>query len=133
MGLVEDARVFTADDLDGLGDRVADIGELIEGFGGEAVAVAGLLELAKPTIEARYVTAVSDDGLYTASIPLSEIREKGWLVYKLGDEALPRGRGGPFRIVVPQGRTLCWNVKAVATLRVTAEKEPDSVPADPKH
>ncbi|MDP8959936.1 MAG: molybdopterin-dependent oxidoreductase [Actinomycetota bacterium] len=92
-----------------------------------------LLEGSQPLEGAAFVTAESDDGLYRASIPREELVSKGWLAFAEDGQPLGRERGGPLRLVVPQGRTLCWNVKAVAELRLTAEGEPDSVPKDPDH
>ncbi len=132
-GLVGAPRVFGWEDVDRISGQIPDVGEVAEGFEGAAVPVAGMLDAAVPRAGARFVTVESDDGLYRACLPLDELRGKGWLVHKLEGAPLTRERGGPFRLVVPQGRTLCWNVKGVAALRVTAEQEPDSVPANPRH
>ena len=70
----------------------------------------------------------SGDGHYRASIPLAELQRGGWLL--LGQ---PRDAGGPVRLVVEEGRTLCWNVKHVVGLRFTEGPEPDSVPENPPH
>jgi len=81
---------------------------------------------------ASHVTVVSDDGLYSASIPLADALGRGKLL--LGAEGtMSRDRGGPFRLVVEDGATLCWNVKSVGTLRFTDGPEPDSVPENPPH
>ncbi len=40
---------------------------------------------------------------------------------------------GPYRLIVASGVTLCWNVKQVAELKLTAGAEPDDVPAEPTH
>ena len=133
MGLVEGGQTFSWAEVDQIKGRIDDLGALADGFVGEAVPVSQLLAAAGPDPEARFVTAVSDDGIYRASIPLADMTTKGWLAYKLDGEPLPRERGGPFRVVVPQGRTLCWNVKSVVELKVTRTKEPDSVPAQPRH
>ena len=132
-GLVENEVELAADDLDQVEGSVDDLGTLADGFVGRAVPMAPLLGRARPQESASHVTVISDDGHYRASIPLSELESKGWLAYRLGPGELPRSSGGPFRAVVPQGATLCWNVKAVTELKVTDHKEPDSVPARPKH
>ncbi len=132
-GLVEEPIRFGLADLGGVEGLIGDVGDHAEGFVGEAVPVAEVLRRAQPLPAAEFVTAVSDDGHYRASIPLSEVERSGWLAFRLGGEPIPRRLGGPVRLIVPQGRTLCWNVKSVVLLRVTAEPEPDSVPADPPH
>lgn len=115
-------------------DEVIELSELVDtspfGFSGMAVPVRPLLEHASAS--AQFGTVASDDGHYTASIPLADL-ERGLLILEDGGRALPRDRGGPFRLIVPDGRTLCWNVKSVVEIRFTDEPEPDSVPANPPH
>ena len=80
--------------------------------------IAGLLDAARPQAGTDHATVHSGDGLYTASIPLADLR---------------RGILFDGRLVVPDGRTLCWNVKDVARIEVTTGHRPDSVPEDPPH
>ncbi len=126
-GLVEVPR-----DLDR--DAVVGLSSLVEtdsiGFPGAGVTIEGLVDEARP--EATHATVVSDDGHYTASIPLGDLR-RGVLVLEAGGSPLSRDRGGPFRLIVPDGRTLCWNVKGVTEIRFTDAPEPDSVPENPPH
>ena len=68
-----------------------------------------------------------------SSIPIDDLRTGGGLAFALDGEPLPDERGGPLRLTVAQGGTLCWNVKDVGELRFTAHREPDSVPAKPTH
>ena len=130
-GSIESPGEVAWDELGGLAVREA--ADVASGFDGDAVAVAGLIDRAAPTASATHCTAVSDDGHYRASIPIDDLRSKGWLIFRLDGEPLPRDRGGPLRLVVPEGRTLCWNVKAVVELVFTEGPEPDSVPANPPH
>lgn len=123
-GLVEKPGEWDSEDLAGLSGQVTEV----EGRG---VSAGAVLEASGP--RGGYVSVESEDGGYRASIPIEELSAKGVLVYGLGGGQLPRGRGGPFRILVPGGRTLCWNVKGVGEMRVTSEPEPDSVPANPTH
>ena len=105
-------------DLAGLSGQVAEAPT-----GGRGVSAGALLEASGP--RGGFVSVESDDGQYRASIPLEELAAKGVVVYGLGADSLPQERGGPFRILVPEGRTLCWNVKGVGEMRVTACPEPD--------
>lgn len=132
-GLVGRQGELTWTEIDELPGVVPDLDSVVEGFPGRAVPVREVVAVAEPQPGAGYVTVESEDGFYRASIPRRELEDKGWLAFRLGAAPLPRGRGGPFRLVVPEGRTLCWNVKGVAELRFTAEPEEDSVPADPSH
>ena len=108
-GEVAAPQTWTWEDLGRVAGRIADLGAEAAGFAGEAVPVAPLLDAAEPLPDATHCTVISDDGHYRASIPLDELAAKGWLAFRLAAVPLPRDRGGPLRIVVPQGRTLCWN------------------------
>jgi DMSO/TMAO reductase YedYZ molybdopterin-dependent catalytic subunit len=110
-----------------------DVSEVVGGVAGDAVAAAELLDRASPIEAVTHCTVESDDGHYRASIPIDDVRRNGWLIFRLDGEPLPRDRGGPLRLVVREGRTLCWNVKAVVQMRFTEGSEPDSVPVDPPH
>ena len=93
--------------------------------GAVTVELGMAIDSRRPSPAASHVTAVNSDGDYSASIPLPEAVR--------GELVVGAGAGGPIRLNVPQGRTLCWNVKDVATLRLTAGPEPDSVPENPPH
>ena len=132
-GLVESGAVWTVGDLGTLPGRVADLGDVADGFVGEAAPLRAVIDAAGPLPEATHGTVVSDDGLYRASIPLEDLLDRGWVAFRLHGDLLPRERGGPLRVVVPEGRTLCWNVKGVVAIEITAGAAPDSVPANPTH
>ena len=123
-GLVEEPREWHWEEL-------AKLEGQIQEAGGRGVSAGALLEASGS--QGGYVSVESEDGAYRASIPIDELAAKGVVVYGLGEGGLPRDKGGPFRMLVPGGHTLCWNVKGVGEMRVTAEQEPDSVPANPTH
>jgi DMSO/TMAO reductase YedYZ molybdopterin-dependent catalytic subunit len=129
-GAVVTPLSWRVEDLDSLPS--VDIAAVVPGFSGRAIAASDLLSASGLPPTADYCSVGSDDGLYRASIPLADL-ERGWLIYRDGDGPLSRSRGGPFRLVVEVGRTLCWNVKGVAEMRVTMGPEPDSVPENPPH
>ena len=93
-----------------------------------ALPADSLLDALSPRPGADHVLVESGDGHDRASIPLAEMRRGGWLLV-----GVPADRGGPVRLVVEEGRTLCWNVKQVVALRFTQGPVPDSVPANPPH
>lgn len=132
-GLVAREGELAYEEIALLHGSIPDLTAVAEGFVGRAVPMQAVIDRARPDRRAAYVTVESDDGFYRASIPLRELAEKGWLAHSLGEGPLPREKGGPLRVVLPQGRTLCWNVKSVAELRFTAQPEPDAVPVDPSH
>lgn len=115
-GLVDDPQCYALEHLRGLGEvRNTDRGEA-------AVPLRAVVEPAKPSTAADHVSAVSADGSYTASIPLSEALAKGVIHVEGGSG------GGLIRLEVPGGLTKCWNVKSLGLLRVTEGPEPDSLP-----
>jgi len=120
-------------ELDGLDGGVVDAAEVAEGAVGTAVPVASLLAEFSIDPAASHCSVVSRDGAYIASIPIDDLRAGGWLAYALSGVPLPAKHGGPLRLTVAQGDTLCWNVKDVGELRFTAGKEPDNVPKNPTH
>ena len=99
----------------------------------DSVSVAALIESVDLDADTAYCTVVSVGGAYSASIPLIDLIEGGSLAFWLDDGPMPEARGGPVRLTVNRGRTLCWNVKNVGVLRFTATQETDSVPKRPKH
>ena len=120
-GLVARESELAYEEIAALDGSIPNLGAVADGFVGRAVPMRAVIDRARPDRRAAYVTVESDDGLYRASIPLRELAEKGWLAHALGEEPLPREQGGPLRVVLPQGRTLFWNVKSVAELRFTAQ------------
>ena len=114
-GLVAHPKVYDLDTLRGMGARV-------EGTGGVVVSLDRIIKAARPRTAATHVTAISADGAYRASIPLPDATTLGEIHAEDTD-------GVPFlRLQVPGGMTLCWNVKGLGLLRVTAGSEPDSLP-----
>lgn len=121
------------DEIAALPGAVADAAAVAAGAAGTAVAMAPIVAFAAPAATATHCTVASRDGGYTASIPIATLRRGGWLAFALDGSPLPADLGGPLRLTVAEGATLCWNVKDVGELRFTAAKEPDSVPENPPH
>ncbi|HEX4979305.1 MAG TPA: hypothetical protein VFV35_04500 [Acidimicrobiales bacterium] len=80
--------------------------------------VGDLLDRARPRPGADHATVVSAADGYRASIPVAELRH---------------GVLADGRLTIPAGRTLCWNVKDVVRIELTAGRQPDDVPEDPPH
>lgn len=93
---------------------------------GRAFRLSEVLLRAGPATEATHVTCRSADGLYQASIPLDVLAERGLVMHT------PDGPS-PWRLVVCEGDTLCWNVKGLTDLDLTAGHVPNSVPDQPPH
>jgi DMSO/TMAO reductase YedYZ molybdopterin-dependent catalytic subunit len=132
-GLAARSDIIGWNEIAALPEAVADAATVAAGAVGAAVAMAPIIALAEPSATATHCTVRSRDGAYTASIPLTTLRDGGWLAFALEGGPLPTDLGGPLRLTVAEGATLCWNVKDVGELSFTAAKEPDSVPANPPH
>jgi DMSO/TMAO reductase YedYZ molybdopterin-dependent catalytic subunit len=132
-GLVARTDDIAWEEIAALPDVVADAATVAPGAAGAAVAMAPVIALAGPEAGATHCTVASRDGVYTASIPIATLVDGGWLAFALDGRPLPADLGGPLRLTVADGTTLCWNVKDVGELRFTAAHEPDSVPEDPPH
>ncbi|MGA7271278.1 MAG: hypothetical protein WB239_09425 [Acidimicrobiia bacterium] len=92
-----------------------------------AVARDGEIEVSDILPEDSGATHASFDSVaqdYRASIPLDLVRRQGVILIDEDDR---------LRLRVRQGRTLCWNVKDVGSIRLTVGPEEDSVPANPPH
>ena len=87
------------------------------------VAVATLLEIAKPLQSATHVVAFSHTG-YTTNLPIADVLEgKALVVWDVDGEPLPREHGGPARMIVPH--LYFWkSAKWVAGIRVLDHDEP---------
>ena len=132
-GLADRTGDIEWDEIAALPGVVAEAATVAPGAHGAAVAMAPVITLAAPTAVATHCTVASRDGDYTASIPIATLRQGGWLAFALDGSPLPADLGGPLRLTVADGATLCWNVKDVGELRFTAAHEPDSVPENPPH
>ena len=95
---------------------------------GRAVPVRLLMSTDQP-----FIVASDQTGTYTACIPTVDMLHGGNLVVGTIEEPLTSAEGGPVRLIVVDGSTLCWNVKHVTSLRAVPERVPDSIPANPSH
>ena len=100
----------------------------LDGHDGQAIPVRLIMSTDQP-----YILATDTTGTYRACIPTAELLHGGHLLVGKDDEPLSAERGGPIRLVVADGRTLCWNVKSIASLHALPDRVPDSVPENPPH
>lgn len=114
--------------------QIEDVAALVAGRNGRGVSVGAVLAEAGVRTEATHLTVEADDGSFAASVPLDAVGD-AVLVYRLGDGALPREKGGPLRLLIPDaarcGRAevdTCANVKHVAVLRLEVGQGRDTRP-----
>lgn len=138
-GDVQSPRTLTFADLAAIDavHQVIDVSRLVPGRKGDAVKLAGILELVQPKAAANWLglSAAADD--FHASIPLDVVRDKALVIYRLDGQPLPAQAGGPVRFFIPDFAAChtheideCANVKFVDRIELTAEKGFDNRPHD---
>ncbi len=132
------AEELNFQELSELDGQIGDVGALIPGRVGGGVTLQAILDRLQPDQELDYVTVESTDGGFAASVPLEALRH-AVIAYRVGDEPLPRDKGGPLRFLIPDdegcatgGADACANVKFVGTLRLTRGKGKDTRPETPR-
>ena len=124
--------------LAALDGQIDDVSALIPGRVGGAVTLQAILDRLQPDQALDYLTVESTDGGFAASVPLEALRQ-AIIAYRVGDEPLPRDKGGPLRFLIPNdegcatgGADACANVKFVGTLRLTKGRGKDTRPETPR-
>jgi DMSO/TMAO reductase YedYZ molybdopterin-dependent catalytic subunit len=102
-GEVAAPRSLTFDDLAALPaeHQIADVSRLVPGRKGDAVTLAGILQLVQPTPAARYLGLHASTDDFHASIPLAAVAERALVIYRLDGQPLPEKAGGPVRFFIP--------------------------------
>ena len=110
--------------------QIDDVSRKMPSLRGRAVSLRGLLDIPALQIDADHVTFHSGDGQYAATLTLAQAKEFGLLLYELDGEALPDGKGGPFRLITPGLGDLCANVKGVSRIEVRKGAGKDTRPSE---
>jgi DMSO/TMAO reductase YedYZ molybdopterin-dependent catalytic subunit len=136
-GQVQQPGSFDFEALTQLPGQIEDIATIIPGRSGGGVRLASLLDAVQPYPEATHITVESDDGSFSASVPLAAVVGSGVVLYRLGSQALPRQQGGPFRFLITDaqacatgGADLCANVKFVRRMALSDGPGPDTRPRE---
>jgi DMSO/TMAO reductase YedYZ molybdopterin-dependent catalytic subunit len=138
-GDVQRKLSLSFDDLAAIDARhqIADVSRLDPKRRGDAVRLEGLLELAGVEPAVQYITLHSASDDFHASIPLSAVRERAVLIYRLDRAPLPASAGGPVRFFIPdfaacrtQEIDECANVKFVDRIELSASRGLDNRPSE---
>ena len=126
--LVIDGEVTAPQSIDfatlcALSDQLVEPSALLAGREIAAVRLETLLLIAGLSDEARSVVFESTEGSFLVAMSLQAARDCV-IVYRVGDAPLPRGLGGPFRLVT-QGRLRCGDVKALGTIYISERPHVD--------
>ncbi len=132
------ARELDFQQLAELDGQIDDVATLIPGRVGGAVTLQAILDRLQPDRDLDYLTVESTDGGFAASVPLEALRH-AVIAYRVGDEPLPKDKGGPLRFLIPDddgcatgGADSCANVKFVGTLRLSKGPGKDTRPETPR-
>lgn len=138
-GQVANPRHFSYEDLTQiLGEfQIDDVRSIDPSRDGAAVLLEGILQASQVRDSAQFIGFHSSHDDFHASIPLSEVRQKGIVIYRLNDAPLPREKGGPVRFYIPDHASCntddideCANVKFVDRIELTIERGFDNRPED---
>lgn len=137
VGQIENAAELTFEQLTAL-PQVADISRFDPKRSGDAVSLAELVRIAQPNPGVKYLGLHSSSDDFHASIPLTPILDRAFLIYRQADGSpLDTKAGGPFRFYIPNHKAChtdeideCANVKFVDRLEFTVAKGFDNRPHD---
>ena len=110
--------------------QVADLSKVDERLKGRGVRLRKLIDIAGPGFDARYLTVQSEDGSFSACLPLDEISRTAVVVYELGGKPLEREDGGPVRFIIPFFPDRCANVKGATRMLVSEQPGEDTRPSN---
>jgi DMSO/TMAO reductase YedYZ molybdopterin-dependent catalytic subunit len=118
-------------------DQIPDVSVHHPGRKGSAVDLRALLGRAVPKPEARFLTLHAGRDDFHVSIPLDAIRDRGMIVYRLGDGPLEPAQGGPIRFLIRDPASChtaelddCANVKYLSRIELTTGRGRDTRPED---
>lgn len=140
-GEVEHPLSLSFADLEQFDDahQLRDVSRIDPKRKGDAITFEGLLERVGPNATAKYLTLHASADNFHASIPLTAIRARAILIYRLDGQPLPVTAGGPVRFFIPDFAAChtaevdeCANVKFVDRIELTAERGFDNRPHDEK-
>jgi DMSO/TMAO reductase YedYZ molybdopterin-dependent catalytic subunit len=117
--------------------QIPDVSSIDPKRKGSAVKLAGLLSLVGAKESARYLGLHAALDNFHASVPLSAVLERAFVIYQIDGGPLSEKAGGPFRFYIQDFASChtdevdeCANVKFVDHIELTAEKGFDNRPED---
>lgn len=138
-GEVDNPVELTFDDLGAIdpATQLTNVDSITGKYPGDAVKLAGLMNLVKVKSSATHIGLHGSADDFHASIPLSAVLEKAFLIYRLEGKPLEVKNGGPSRFFVPDHAECqmdeideCSNVKFLDHIELTVGKGFDNRPTD---
>jgi G3E family GTPase len=113
-------RIVERKELVDLPDGVPDVSGIFPSRSGAAARLDALWRTRELPEQGSAIICAAD-GFTSEPVPIGALRQ-GFLLHSLEDEPLPAGKGGPFRLLIPEGvpdaPTACANVKGVVRIVV---------------
>ena len=124
---------FDLQSLSKLPGQVQDVAAHAKNREGTGVWLREVVQAAGGAGQAQFATLSSAGGDFAICVPLAPLLERALLIYRIGEAELPAAKGGPVRLVlsgaVPCKSKVeldaCAQVKQLARVRLTREREPD--------
>ncbi len=112
--------------------QVEDVSKVDSKLKGKAVRLRSLIDAVSPGFYARFITIESEDGTFSASLPLKETSQTALVIYELKGKPLDRSEGGPVRFVIPFFGDKCANVKGAVKMTISEAPGRDTRPSNAK-
>jgi DMSO/TMAO reductase YedYZ molybdopterin-dependent catalytic subunit len=110
--------------------QVPDVSKVDQRLKGVAVRLRTLLDEVGPSFHSKWITVESEDGKFSASLPLKDTRATALVIYGLSKKALERDAGGPVRFVIPFHPDDCTKVKGATRMVLSEERGRDTRPSN---
>lgn len=138
-GEVANPTSFSFEDLASFDEsvQIIDVSQIEPSRQGDAIRLQGLLDRVNVQANAAFLGLHSAHDDFHASIPLAQVRERAFVIYRLDGKPLPREKGGPARFFILDHASCntddideCANVKFVDHMELTVERGFDNRPQD---
>ena len=134
-GEVEQPLELTFADLAAFSEeeQIRDVSHLVPNRRGDAVPLKSIVDRVRPNPAATHLTIQSSGDGFAASVPLSDVLDRGILLYRMENRPLSTSEGGPIRFLIRDSAPCktaeldaCANVKSIDRIELTAGKGHDT-------
>ena len=113
--------------------QIPDMSKIDQRLSGVGVRLRKLIDIVGPDYRAAHLIIESEDGEFTASVPLRDVAKTAVVIYGAKAGApLEREQGGPARLVIPYHPDKCANVKNLGRIVVSRTPGEDTRPSQHK-
>jgi len=112
--------------------QVDDVSKVDQRLEGKAVRLRKLVDIVGPGFYSKFITVESEDGKFSASLPLDETMRTAIVIYEKKGKPLDRDSGGPVRFVIPFHPDKCTAVKGAVHMVISEQPGRDTRPSNAK-